>query len=200
MTQLLKRYQPRAVVHFAAQTHVDRSIAQPQDFVQNHRVGTLHCWRPCAWWQAQPAAQQTAFRFLHVSTDEVHGPRLQSKRQSAKPMHWPHNPYAASKAASEHLVQAVHHTWGMPVLIGRSSNNYGPHQHPEKLMPMVLHRALQGQPITLYGDGQHVRDWLHVQDHCAAFLRAMLAQGLAWGRLEHCGKPAAQSGTGADVV
>lgn len=182
VTQLLKRYQPRAVVHFAAQTHVDRSIAQPQDFVQTNVLGTFALLEAVrAWWQAQPAAQQTAFRFLHVSTDEVYGSQTPEQAPVCEThVLAPGNPYAASKAASEHLVQAVHHTWGMPVLIGRSSNNYGPHQHPEKLMPMVLHRALQGQPITLYGDGQHVRDWLHVQDHCAA-LRAMLAQGLPGG-------------------
>lgn len=175
---LLERHQPRAIVHFAAHTHVDRSIAAPDDFLQNNVVGTFWLLEAVRdWWSALDAIPRGAFRFLHVSTDEVFGSldEAQPPLTEDAPTR-PNNPYAASKAASDHFVRAAGKTWGLPVLTGHCTNNYGPHQHPEKLIPLAVSRALRRLPIPLYGDGLQVRDWLHVQDHCAA-LRLMLERG-----------------------
>jgi len=175
---LLERHRPRAVVHLAAESHVDRSIEGPAPFVQTNVVGTFALLEEArAYWSGLAEPERGAFRFLHVSTDEVYGslgpgdPAFSETTPYA-----PNSPYSASKAASDHLVRAYHHTYGLPVLITNCSNNYGPHQFPEKLIPLMIHHALAGKLLPVYGDGQNVRDWLHVLDHCAA-LRAVLARG-----------------------
>ncbi|MDH4094669.1 MAG: dTDP-glucose 4,6-dehydratase [Betaproteobacteria bacterium] len=175
---LLERNRPRAVVHFAAESHVDRSIEGPAPFVQTNVVGTFSLLEEArAYWSGLADPERCAFRFLHVSTDEVYGslgpgdPAFSETTPYA-----PNSPYSASKAGSDHLVRAYHHTYGLPVLITNCSNNYGPHQFPEKLIPLMIHHALAGKPLPVYGDGQNVRDWLFVLDHCAA-LRAVLAGG-----------------------
>ncbi len=176
--RLLSEHRPRAVVHFAAESHVDRSIHGPADFVQTNVVGTFCLLEEArAWWQALPGAERDAFRFLHVSTDEVYGslgagdPAFTEQTQYA-----PNSPYAASKAASDHLVRAYHHTYGLPTLTTNCSNNYGPFQFPEKLIPLVIHNALAGKKLPVYGDGANVRDWLYVLDHCDA-VRLVLERG-----------------------
>jgi dTDP-glucose 4,6-dehydratase len=175
---LLQQYQPRAIVNFAAESHVDRSIHGPEDFIQTNVVGTFHLLEAVrAYWGGLPEAQRAAFRFLHVSTDEVYGslgpndPAFTESTPFA-----PNSPYSASKAASDHLVRAYHHTYGLPTLTTNCSNNYGPYQFPEKLIPLILHNALHGKPLPIYGDGLNVRDWLYVGDHCSA-IRAVLARG-----------------------
>jgi dTDP-glucose 4,6-dehydratase len=175
---LLERHRPRAVVHFAAESHVDRSIEGPAPFVQTNVVGTFSLLEEArAYWAGLAEPERSAFRFLHVSTDEVYGslgpgdPAFSETTPYA-----PNSPYSASKAGSDHLVRAYHHTYGLPVLITNCSNNYGPHQFPEKLIPLMIHHALAGKPLPVYGDGQNVRDWLFVLDHCAA-LRTVLAGG-----------------------
>jgi len=176
--RLLAQHRPRAIVHFAAESHVDRSIHGPEAFLRTNVEGTFTLLEATrAWWQRLPDAERRAFRFLHVSTDEVYG----SLEPDAAPFTEaspcrPNSPYAASKAASDHLVRAWHHTYGLPVLTVHCSNNYGPFQYPEKLIPLVLVNALAGEPLPVYGDGRHVRDWLYVEDHCRA-LCAVLASG-----------------------
>jgi dTDP-glucose 4,6-dehydratase len=175
VTQLLNQYQPRAVLHFAAESHVDRSIHGPLDFIQTNVVGTCQLLESVrAFWAALPADQQQSFRFLHVSTDEVYG-SLEPDAAAFTETHpyAPNSPYAASKAASDHLVRAWHHTYGLPVLTTHCSNNYGPYHFPEKLIPLVIHHALSGKPLPVYGDGMQVRDWLFVQDHCSAIDRVL---------------------------
>jgi dTDP-glucose 4,6-dehydratase len=166
ISQLLQQYQPRAIVHFAAESHVDRSIHGPKDFIDTNILGTFHLLEAAkAYWieQGKPAD----FRFLHVSTDEVYGTLSPTEPAFAETTAYaPNSPYAASKAASDHLVRAYHHTYGLPVLTTNCSNNYGPYQFPEKLIPLVISNALQGKPLPIYGDGQQVRDWLFVEDHC----------------------------------
>ena len=175
---LLERHAPEAIVHFAAESHVDRSIHDPEAFIRTNVNGTWALLEETRlWWQARPGAQQAAFRFLHVSTDEVYG----SLGPDAAPFteaspYQPNSPYAASKAASDHLVRAYHHTYGLPTLLTNCSNNFGPRQFPEKLIPLMLLNALAGQPLPVYGDGANVRDWLYVTDHCAA-IREVLARG-----------------------
>jgi len=175
---LLDRHRPRAIVNFAAETHVDRSILGPAAFIQTNVVGTfalLDCVR--AWWVDLADAERDAFRFLHVSTDEVYGsldpgdPPFSETSAFA-----PNSPYAASKASSDHLVRAYRHTYGLPTLVTNCSNNYGPRQFPEKLVPLMIVNALAGRPLPVYGDGMNVRDWLYVADHCSA-IRAVLARG-----------------------
>jgi len=177
LPQLLAQHQPRAVVHFAAESHVDRSIHGPMDFIQTNVVGTFQLLESVrAFWSALKAVQHTAFRFLHVSTDEVYGslaPDAPAFTESH--VYEPNSPYSASKAASDHLVRAWHHTYGMPVLTTNCSNNYGPFHFPEKLIPLVIHNALAGKPLPIYGDGMQVRDWLYVQDHCSAIARVLQA-------------------------
>jgi dTDP-glucose 4,6-dehydratase len=176
--QTLERHKPRAILHFAAESHVDRSILGPADFIETNIVGTWALLDEArAYWSALPAAERDAFRFLHVSTDEVYGslgaddPAFNESTPYA-----PNSPYAASKAAADHLVRAYHHTYGLPTLTCNCSNNYGPYQFPEKLIPLMIRNALAGEPLPVYGDGLQVRDWLYVLDHCEA-LRRILAKG-----------------------
>ena len=173
---LLATHRPRAIVHFAAESHVDRSIAGPAEFVQTNVVGTWALLEEArAYWEAQ--GRDAAFRFLHVSTDEVYGslgpddPAFTEETPYA-----PNSPYAASKAAADHLVRAYRHTYGLPTLTTNCSNNYGPRQFPEKLIPLVIRNALAGEPLPVYGDGKNVRDWLYVADHCDA-VRLVLEKG-----------------------
>ena len=174
---LLERHQPRALVHFAAESHVDRSIDAPEAFVRANIQGTyqlLEAVRACHASLDEP--DSTAFRFLHVSTDEVFGslgPEDAAFFENTP--HAPNSPYSASKAASDHLVRAWHHTYRLPVLTTNCSNNYGPYQFPEKLIPLMIHNALAGKPLPVYGDGQNVRDWLYVEDHCRAIARVLEA-------------------------
>jgi dTDP-glucose 4,6-dehydratase len=174
---LLDTYQPRAVVNFAAESHVDRSIHGPDDFIQTNIVGTFHLLEAVrAYWMRLDEPAKSGFRFLHVSTDEVYGSLGQDDPafQETSP-YQPNSPYSASKAASDHLVRAYHHTYGLPVLTTNCSNNYGPYQFPEKLVPLVIHNALAGKPLPIYGDGRQVRDWLYVTDHCRAVCRVLEA-------------------------
>ena len=176
--QLLAEHQPRAVVNFAAESHVDRSIHGPGEFIQTNIVGTFHLLESTrAYWGGLAEADKKAFRFLHVSTDEVYGslkPEDPAFRETNP--YEPNSPYSASKAASDHLVRAYHHTYGLPVLTTNCSNNYGPYHFPEKLIPLIIHNALAGKPLPIYGDGQQIRDWLYVKDHCSA-IRRVLASG-----------------------
>ena len=189
--RLLAEHRPRAIVHFAAESHVDRSIHAPGEFIRTNIDGTFTLLEAArAYWEALPETDskdategsaeppaRAGFRFLHVSTDEVYGTLDASAPPFAEThAYQPNSPYAASKAASDHLVRAYHHTYGLPTLTGNCSNNYGPFQFPEKLIPLVINNALQGKPLPIYGDGMNVRDWLYVGDHCAA-LRQVLARG-----------------------
>jgi len=178
LDRLLQTYRPWAVLHFAAESHVDRSIHGPADFIQTNVVGTFTLLEAVrAYWNGLSGADQTAFRFLHVSTDEVFGSlRPEDPQFKETSTYAPNSPYSASKAASDHLARAYHHTYGLPVVTTNCSNNYGPYQFPEKLIPLVIARALAGAPLPVYGDGLNVRDWLYVTDHCAA-LREVLAHG-----------------------
>lgn len=177
VASLLAQHQPRAVVNFAAESHVDRSIHGPGEFIQTNIVGTfnlLECVR--AYHGTLNPAEQQAFRFLHVSTDEVYGSLDASDPPFAESKQYqPNSPYSASKAASDHLVRAYHHTYGIPVLTTNCSNNYGPYHFPEKLIPLIIHNALAGKPLPIYGDGSNVRDWLYVGDHCTAIRRVLAA-------------------------
>ena len=174
---LLRRTQPRAIVHFAAESHVDRSIHGPDDFVRTNVNGTFSLLEEArAYWSALPEPDRASFRFLHVSTDEVYGSLGPNDPAFSETTPYaPNSPYSASKAASDHLVRAYHHTYGFPVLTTNCSNNYGPYQFPEKLIPLMILNACAGKPLPLYGDGQNVRDWLYVEDHCRA-IRAVLAK------------------------
>jgi dTDP-glucose 4,6-dehydratase len=172
---LLATHQPRAVVHFAAESHVDRSIHGAEDFIQTNIVGTFRLLEAVrAHWAALPEADRAAFRFLHVSTDEVYG-SLTPDAPAFTETHGfePNSPYSASKAASDHLVRAWHHTHGLPVITTNCSNNYGPYHFPEKLIPLMIVNALAGKPLPVYGDGMQVRDWLYVKDHCSAIRRVL---------------------------
>lgn len=174
---LLKRYQPRAIVNFAAESHVDRSIHAPGEFIQTNIVGTFNLLEATrAYWNELREADKNSFRFLHVSTDEVYG-SLSATAPAFKETnpYEPNSPYSASKAASDHLVRAYHHTYGMPMLTTNCSNNYGPYHFPEKLIPLVIHNALNGKKLPIYGNGSNVRDWLFVEDHCAAIRRVLEA-------------------------
>ena len=175
---LLTKYQPDAIVHFAAESHVDRSIHGPGEFVQTNVVGTFSLLEETrAYWSALPQPAKERFRFLHVSTDEVYGSLgPQDPAFAETTAYAPNSPYAASKAASDHLVRAYHHTYGLPTVTTNCSNNYGPLQFPEKLIPLMIRNALQGQPLPVYGDGKNVRDWLYVADHCSG-IRTALKKG-----------------------
>jgi dTDP-glucose 4,6-dehydratase len=174
--RLLRDYRPDAVVNFAAESHVDRSIDGPAAFVQTNVVGTLNLLEKTRdYWKSLDATARNAFRFLHVSTDEVYGTLGETGKFTETTPFAPNSPYSASKAASDHLVRAFHHTYGLPVLTTNCSNNYGPYQFPEKLIPLVIAKALAGEPLPVYGDGLNVRDWLYVGDHCAAILRVLEA-------------------------
>ncbi|WP_042421492.1 dTDP-glucose 4,6-dehydratase [Comamonas granuli] len=175
--RLLAEHRPRAIVNFAAESHVDRSIHGPEDFIQTNVVGTFRLLEAARhYWQALDATEKGAFRFLHVSTDEVYGtlapdaPAFTEEHQIE-----PNSPYSASKAASDHLVRAWHHTYGLPVLTTNCSNNYGPLHFPEKLIPLMIVNALAGKSLPVYGDGMQIRDWLYVKDHCSAIRRVLEA-------------------------
>jgi dTDP-glucose 4,6-dehydratase len=171
---LLEKYRPDAVINFAAESHVDRSIDGPAAFVQTNVVGTLSLLEAVRdYWRDSPAEARDSFRFLHVSTDEVYGSLGESGAFTEETPYAPNSPYSASKAASDHLVRAFHHTFGLPVLTTNCSNNYGPYQFPEKLIPLIIQKATAGAPLPVYGDGLNVRDWLFVSDHCAAIRRVL---------------------------
>ncbi|MFP7722011.1 dTDP-glucose 4,6-dehydratase [Lysobacter sp. A3-1-A15] len=173
---LLAEHRPDAVVNFAAESHVDRSIDGPAAFVQTNVVGTLSLLEQVRdYWRALDADAAPAFRFLHVSTDEVYGSLGDSGKFTETTPYAPNSPYSATKAASDHLVRAFHHTYGLPVLTTNCSNNYGPYQFPEKLVPLVIAKALAGEALPVYGDGRNVRDWLFVEDHCSAIRRVLEA-------------------------
>lgn len=178
INRLLSEHKPRAIVHFAAESHVDRSIHGPQDFINTNIQGTfnlLQC--ALAYWKGLSESDAKGFRFLHVSTDEVYGSLSpQDPAFTETTPYQPNSPYSASKAASDHLVRAWHHTYGLPVLTTNCSNNYGPYQFPEKLIPLVIANALASKPLPIYGDGMNIRDWLYVGDHCAA-IRTVLEKG-----------------------
>ena len=189
VSRLLAQHRPRAVVNFAAESHVDRSIHGPENFIQTNIVGTFHLLEAVrAYWQNLPSpaggrgdggegVSKDNFRFLHVSTDEVYGSLSKDEPAFSETRRYePNSPYSASKAASDHLVRAYHHTYGLPVLTTNCSNNYGPYHFPEKLIPLMIVNALAGKPLPVYGDGQQIRDWLYVKDHCAA-IRCVLEKG-----------------------
>lgn len=178
LAALLSKHQPRAMVHFAAESHVDRSIHGPGEFVRTNINGTFELLEATrAYWDALAGVAKDAFRFLHVSTDEVYGSLGEADPAFSEiTAYAPNSPYAASKAASDHLVRAYHHTYGLPTLTTNCSNNYGPFQFPEKLIPLVILNALDGKELPVYGDGRNIRDWLFVSDHCTA-IREVLARG-----------------------
>ncbi len=177
VSRLLAGHQPDAVVNFAAESHVDRSIDGPGAFIQTNVVGTLALLESVRdYWRGLEAGKRDAFRFLHVSTDEVYGSLGDTGKFTETTPFAPNSPYSASKAASDHMVRAFHHTYGLPVLTTNCSNNYGPYHFPEKLIPLIIARALAGEPLPVYGDGKNVRDWLYVTDHCAA-IRTVLEKG-----------------------
>lgn len=177
VTAAFESFRPDAVAHLAAETHVDRSIDGPADFIRTNVTGTFVMLQQArAWFEGLGAEERARFRFLHVSTDEVFGALGEAGRFDEDSPYDPRSPYAASKAASDHLARAWAHTWGLPVVIGNCSNNYGPRQYPEKLIPMLILKALAGEALPIYGDGGQVRDWLHVEDHARA-LRRMLEAG-----------------------
>ena len=175
---LLSQYQPRAIINFAAESHVDRSIHGPEDFIQTNIVGTFRLLETTrGYWQNLPKQARQDFRFLHVSTDEVYGSLAKDEPAFTETRRYePNSPYSASKAASDHLIRAYHHTYGLPVLTTNCSNNYGPYHFPEKLIPLMIVNALAGKPLPVYGDGLQIRDWLYVKDHCSA-IRKVLAAG-----------------------
>lgn len=178
LAELLRQHRPRAILHFAAESHVDRSIGGPAAFLRANVQGTFALLdAACKYWRDSSPAERDVFRFHHVSTDEVYGSLSATDPPFAETSAYaPNSPYAASKAAADHLVRAWHRTYGLPVVTTNCSNNYGPYQFPEKLIPLVICNALEGQPLPVYGDGGNVRDWLYVTDHCEAILLA-LAQG-----------------------
>jgi dTDP-glucose 4,6-dehydratase len=175
---LLREHQPRAIVHFAAESHVDRSIASPESFIRTNVQGTQVLLEQARrYWSGLDEAIRSSFRFLHVSTDEVYGSLSPDDPPfSETTAYAPNSPYAASKAGSDHLARAYYHTWGLPVLTTNCSNNYGPYQFPEKLIPLMILNALEGKPLPVYGDGANVRDWLFVEDHCTA-IRTVFEKG-----------------------
>ncbi|MDP2416904.1 MAG: dTDP-glucose 4,6-dehydratase [Hydrogenophaga sp.] len=177
VSRLLAEHKPRAVVNFAAESHVDRSIHGPEDFIQTNIVGTFHLLESVrAYWGSLPGDEREAFRFLHVSTDEVYGSLGKDDPAFTENHRYePNSPYSASKAASDHLVRAYHHTYGLPVLTTNCSNNYGPYHFPEKLIPLMIVNALAGKALPVYGDGMQIRDWLYVKDHCSAIRRVLEA-------------------------
>jgi dTDP-glucose 4,6-dehydratase len=177
VSNLLATHQPRAVLNFAAESHVDRSILGPEDFIQTNIVGTFKLLETVrAYWNNLPADAKKNFRFLHVSTDEVYGSLSKEEPAFTETHRYePNSPYSASKAASDHLVRSYHHTYGLPVLTTNCSNNYGPYHFPEKLIPLMIVNALAGKPLPVYGDGQQIRDWLYVKDHCSAIRRVLEA-------------------------
>jgi len=176
VASLLKNYKPDAIINFAAESHVDRSIDAPDDFIQTNILGTFNLLKHAlSYYKSLPA--ESNFRFLHVSTDEVYGSLGATGRFTENTAYSPNSPYSASKASSDHLVRAYHHTYGLPVLTTNCSNNYGPYQFPEKLIPLIITKALNFEPLPVYGDGKNIRDWLYVEDHCRA-IETVLSKGL----------------------
>jgi dTDP-glucose 4,6-dehydratase len=177
VTSLLNEHKPRAIINFAAESHVDRSIHGPEDFIQTNIVGTFRLLEAVrAYWSGLNNETKQSFRFLHVSSDEVYGSLAKGEPAFSETRRYePNSPYSASKAASDHLVRAYHHTYGLPVLTTNCSNNYGPYHFPEKLIPLMIVNALAGKPLPVYGDGQQIRDWLYVKDHCSAIRRVLEA-------------------------
>lgn len=177
VARLLQEHQPRAIVNFAAESHVDRSIHGPEDFIETNIVGTFRLLEAVrGYWGGLDEQARQAFRFLHVSTDEVYGSLAADEPAFTETHQYqPNSPYSASKAASDHLVRSYHHTYGLPVLTTNCSNNYGPYHFPEKLIPLMIVNALAGKPLPVYGDGQQIRDWLYVKDHCSAIRRVLEA-------------------------
>ena len=177
VSSLLRQHRPRAVLNFAAESHVDRSIHGPEDFIKTNIVGTFRVLEEVrTYWNQLEGDEKLSFRFLHVSTDEVYGSLSKDDPAFTEAHRYePNSPYSASKAASDHLVRAYHHTYGLPVLTTNCSNNYGPYHFPEKLIPLMIVNALAGKPLPVYGDGQQVRDWLYVKDHCSAIRRVLEA-------------------------
>ncbi|VAW41392.1 dTDP-glucose 4,6-dehydratase [hydrothermal vent metagenome] len=174
---LLKKYQPDTIVNFAAESHVDRSIDAPDDFIQTNILGTFNLLKhSLSYFKAMDAVNKSNFRFLHVSTDEVYGSLGATGLFTETTPYSPNSPYSASKAASDHLVRAYYHTYGLPVLTTNCSNNYGPYQFPEKLIPLIILKALNFEPLPVYGDGKNIRDWLYVEDHCRA-IETVIASG-----------------------
>jgi len=174
---LLREHRPSAIINFAAESHVDRSIDGPAAFVDTNVVGTLALLENARdYWRELDEAGRAGFRFLHVSTDEVYGSLGETGAFTETTPYAPNSPYSASKAASDHLVRAFHHTYGLPTLTTNCSNNYGPYQFPEKLIPLIIARAVAGEPLPVYGDGKNIRDWLFVLDHVSA-IRAVLERG-----------------------
>ncbi len=178
IVKILGQYKPRAIINFAAESHVDRSIHGPEDFIKTNVMGTFHLLESVrGFWAGLSGQDKNNFRFLHVSTDEVYGSlKKEEPPFSEENRYAPNSTYSASKAASDHLVRAYFHTYGMPVLTTNCSNNYGPYQFPEKLIPLMIVNALSGKPLPVYGDGQQIRDWLYVKDHCSA-IRLVLEKG-----------------------
>ena len=175
--KIINEFQPDAIVHFAAESHVDRSIDGPAAFIQTNIIGTFNLLEAARkYWRELPDGAKNSFRFLHVSTDEVYGSLGATGLFTEDTPYAPNSPYSASKASSDHLVRAYHHTYGLPVVTTNCSNNYGPYQFPEKLIPLMILNALAGKPLPVYGDGMQVRDWLYVVDHCRA-IRSVLQQG-----------------------
>lgn len=175
--QLLQRHRPRAIINFAAESHVDRSIDGPAAFVETNVLGTFRLLEEArTYWKSLPESEQQEFRFLHVSTDEVYGSLGPTGKFTETTPYAPNSPYSASKASSDHFVRAYHHTYGLPTLTTNCSNNYGPFQFPEKLIPLMILNCLEGKPLPVYGDGAQIRDWLYVGDHCRA-IRAVLSRG-----------------------
>ncbi len=179
VSDILHHYNPRAIIHFAAETHVDRSIDDPTAFMQTNIIGTFNLLNTTyEWFKERNTPNKNQFRFLHVSTDEVYGSLdINDKSFTETSPFQPNNPYAASKAASDHIVRSYYHTYGLPVITTHCSNNYGPYQFPEKLIPLMIQKAIQGKDLPIYGDGQHIRDWLYVTDHCSA-IRLVLEKGI----------------------
>ena len=177
VASLLNKHEPRAVINFAAESHVDRSSHGPEDFIQTNIVGTFRLLEAVrAYWSGLSNEARQGLRFLHVSTDEVYGSLAKGEPAFSETRRYePNSPYSASKAASDHLVRAYHHTYGLPVLTTNCSNNYGPYHFPEKLIPLMIVNALAGKPLPVYGDGQQIRDWLYVKDHCSAIRRVLEA-------------------------
>jgi dTDP-glucose 4,6-dehydratase len=177
VSSLLMKHKPRAIINFAAESHVDRSIHGPEDFIQTNIVGAFRLLEATrAYWGGLTSEEKSRFRFLHVSTDEVYGSLSKDEPAFSESRRYePNSPYSASKAASDHLVRAYHHTYGLPVLTTNCSNNYGPYHFPEKLIPLMIVNALAGKALPVYGDGQQIRDWLYVKDHCSAIRRVLEA-------------------------
>jgi dTDP-glucose 4,6-dehydratase len=174
LKNLFGKHEIDAVIHFAAESHVDRSIETPRDFIQTNIVGTYELLEVTRWyWQELSAIRKDNFRFLHVSTDEVYGSLGETDLFNEETAYAPNSPYAASKASSDHLVRAYHQTFNLPALTTNCSNNYGPYQFPEKLLPLMITKALSGKPLPVYGDGKQIRDWLYVEDHCQAILKVL---------------------------